>query len=133
MRLLLVEHDAQLAVAIRDVLEGEGWQVVVERSGEGGFFRGVTESFDVLLLDVTHPGRTGWRILAALRHDGVTTPVLMIVGAGEPEPPDESTLASVDLLPKPFATAELVERVWALGRRNGPDSSAVRSHATESA
>jgi DNA-binding response OmpR family regulator len=121
MRLLLVENEPQLAAAVRAVLESEGCEVVLERTGEGGFFRGVTEGFDAILLDVTLPGRDGWQILAALRQEGIRTPVLIMVGAGGADPPGGSPLRSADdVLVKPFGTAELVTRVQGLAPREGP-------------
>src|SRR6185503_7338649 len=77
-RVLVVEDEMKVANALREGLEGEKCEVSVERTGEGAFFRVNTESFDVLLLDLTLPGRDGLEILQALRQRGVTTPVLVL-------------------------------------------------------
>ena len=67
-----------MAHALQEGLEGEGYEVVVERTGEGAFFRLNTEPFDVILLDLVLPGRDGLQILTTLRERGVNTPVLVL-------------------------------------------------------
>ena len=59
MRLLVVEDEQKVANALREGLEGEQYEVVVERTGESAFFRLNTETFDLILLDLTLPGRDG--------------------------------------------------------------------------
>ena len=78
MRVLVVEDEQKVANALREGLEGEKFDVVVERTGEGAFFRVTTETFDVILLDLGLPGRDGLEILAALRERGLRTPVLVL-------------------------------------------------------
>ena len=70
MRVLVVEDELKVANALREGLEGERFEAIVERTGEGAFFRVNTESFDVILLDLTLPGRDGLEILQALRQRG---------------------------------------------------------------
>src|SRR5688572_16534581 len=65
MRVLVVEDERKVADALHDGLEREGFQVVVERTGEGAFFRVTTETFDVVLLDLGLPLRGGIEILSA--------------------------------------------------------------------
>ena len=69
-RILVVEDEQKVANALREGLEGEQYNVVVERTGEGAFFRVNTETFDVILLDLGLPGRDGLEILRALRERG---------------------------------------------------------------
>ena len=78
MRVLVVEDEMKVANALREGLEGEKFEVIVERTGEGAFFRVNTESFDVILLDLTLPGRDGLQILRTMREKGVKTPVLVL-------------------------------------------------------
>jgi DNA-binding response OmpR family regulator len=78
MRVLVVEDEQKVANALREGLEGERYEVVVERTGEGAFFRVTTETFDVILLDLGLPGRSGLEILGALRERGLKTPVLVL-------------------------------------------------------
>ena len=118
MRVLVVEDELKVANALREGLEGERYEVVVERTGEGAFFRVNTETFDIVLLDLGLPGRDGLEILQALRQRGLKTPVLVLTArdsladrvAGLDSGAD-------DYLVKPFAFAELLARLRALVRR----------------
>jgi len=118
MRILVVEDEQKVANALCEGLEGERYDVVVERTGESAFFRLTTESFDLILLDLGLPGRDGLEILTTLRGKGVKTPVLVLTArdtlhdrvAGLDSGAD-------DYLVKPFAFAELLARIRALLRR----------------
>ena len=68
MRILVVEDEQKVADALREGLEDERYDVVVERTGEGAFFRVNTETFDVVLLDLTLPGRDGLEILRHIKN-----------------------------------------------------------------
>ena len=118
MRVLVVEDEQKVANALREGLEGESFEVIVERTGEGAFFRVNTESFDVILLDLTLPGRDGLEILQALRQRGLKTPVLVLTARDSLQ--DRVTgldAGADDYLIKPFAFAELLARIRALVRR----------------
>jgi DNA-binding response OmpR family regulator len=118
MRILVVEDEQKVADALRDGLEDERYDVVVERTGEGAFFRVNTETFDVVLLDLTLPGRDGLEILRAIRRRRMETPVLVLTARDSLE--DRVTgldAGADDYLVKPFAFAELLARVRALVRR----------------
>jgi DNA-binding response OmpR family regulator len=118
MRILVVEDEHKVADALREGLEDERYDVVVERTGEGAFFRVNTETFDVVLLDLTLPGRDGLEILRALRQRRMETPVLVLTARDSLE--DRVTgldAGADDYLVKPFAFAELLARIRALVRR----------------
>jgi DNA-binding response OmpR family regulator len=118
MRVLVVEDEQKVANALREGLEGEHYEVAVERTGEGAFFRLNTENFDVILLDLMLPGRDGLQILRALRERGVKTPVLVLTARDTLQ--DRVTgldSGADDYLVKPFAFAELLARLRALVRR----------------
>ncbi|HEY1305194.1 MAG TPA: response regulator transcription factor [Vicinamibacterales bacterium] len=118
MRILVVEDEQKVANALREGLEGERYDVVVERTGEGAFFRVNTESFDVILLDLTLPGRDGLEILQALRQRGMKTPVLVVTARDSLTDRVAGLDAGADdYLIKPFAFAELLARIRALVRR----------------
>jgi two-component system, OmpR family, copper resistance phosphate regulon response regulator CusR len=121
VRILVVEDEHKVAQALREGLAGEGYDVTLEETGEGAFFRAATESFDAILLDVMLPGRDGLTILQSLRARGIATPVLVLTA--------RDTLAdrvrgldagADDYLVKPFAFAELLARIRALVRRGRP-------------
>jgi two-component system copper resistance phosphate regulon response regulator CusR len=118
MRILVVEDENKVANALLEGLKGERYDVVVERTGEGAFFRITTEPFDAVLLDLTLPGRDGLEILAAMRERGVKTPVLVLTARDTLEDRVIGLDAGADdYLIKPFAFAELLARIRALVRR----------------
>lgn len=118
MRVLVVEDEQKVANALREGLEGERYEVAVERSGEGAFFRTNTEQFDVILLDLGLPGRDGLEILKALRDRGIKTPVLVLTARDTLQDRVKGLDSGADdYLIKPFAFAELLARLRALVRR----------------
>ena len=118
MRVLVVEDEQKVANALREGLEGEQFHVVLETTGEGAFFRVTTETFDVVLLDLGLPGRSGLEILSALRQRGLNTPVLVLTARDTVQDRVIGLDAGADdYLVKPFAFAELVARIRALVRR----------------
>jgi DNA-binding response OmpR family regulator len=118
MRILVVEDEQKVANALREGLEGEQFEVVVERTGEGAFFRVTTETFDLVLLDLGLPGRDGLEILSALRQRRLETPVLILTARDTVQDRVLGLDAGADdYLVKPFAFAELVARIRALARR----------------
>jgi two-component system copper resistance phosphate regulon response regulator CusR len=118
MRVLVVEDEQKVAHALREGLEGEGYDVVLEQSGEGAFFRVNTEPFDLVLLDLMLPGRDGLHILTTLRERGVNTPVLVLTARDTLEDRIRGLDSGADdYLVKPFAFGELLARIRALVRR----------------
>jgi DNA-binding response OmpR family regulator len=117
-RVLVVEDEQKVADALREGLEDEQYDVTVERSGEGAFFRVNTETFDVVLLDLGLPGRDGLEILSALRRRGLRTPVLVLTARDSIQDRVHGLdTGADDYLVKPFAFAELLARLRALVRR----------------
>ncbi len=118
MRILVVEDEQKVANALREGLQGERYEVVVERTGEGAFFRMTTEQFDAILLDLTLPGRDGIEILKAIRERGMKTPVLVLTARDTVQDRIVGLDSGADdYLIKPFAFAELLARIRALVRR----------------
>jgi DNA-binding response OmpR family regulator len=118
VRILVVEDEQKVANALREGLQGEHYDVVVERTGEGAFFRMTTEQFDAILLDLTLPGRDGIEILKAIRDRGMRTPVLILTARDTVQDRIVGLDSGADdYLIKPFAFAELLARIRALVRR----------------
>ncbi len=118
MRILVVEDEQKVADALREGLEAEKYDVIVERTGESAFFRVNTETFDAVLLDLGLPGRDGLEILRAIRAREMNTPVLVLTARDSLQ--DRVTgldSGADDYLVKPFAFAELIARIRALVRR----------------
>lgn len=118
MRVLVVEDEQKVANALREGLEEERYDVIVERSGESAFFRITTETFDLVLLDLTLPGRDGLQILRTMREKGIKTPVLVLTARDTLQDRVIGLDSGADdYLVKPFAFAELLARIRALVRR----------------
>jgi two-component system, OmpR family, copper resistance phosphate regulon response regulator CusR len=118
MRVLVVEDEQKVANALREGLEDERYDVVVERTGEDAFFRMTTEAFDLILLDLGLPGRDGLHILTTLRSKGIKTPVLVLTARDTLQDRVAGLDSGADdYLVKPFAFAELLARIRALMRR----------------
>ena len=118
MRVLVVEDELKVANALKEGLEGEGYEVIVAPTGEDAFFRVNTERFDLILLDLMLPGRDGLQILTTIRKRGLETPVLLLTARDSLE--DRVTglnSGADDYLIKPFAFEELLARIRALLRR----------------
>jgi DNA-binding response OmpR family regulator len=118
MRVLVIEDEPKVASALKEGLEGEGYEVVVDHTGEGAFFRLNTEPFDIILLDLMLPGRDGLQVLTTLRGRGMDTPVLVLTARDALEDRVAGLDSGADdYLVKPFAFAEVVARMRALLRR----------------
>jgi len=117
-RILVVEDELKVASALREGLESERYDVAVEHTGEGAFFRLNTETFDVILLDLMLPGRDGVQILKTLRARGDKTPVLILTARDTLEDRVRGLDSGADdYLVKPFAFEEVLARIRALLRR----------------
>jgi DNA-binding response OmpR family regulator len=120
-RVLVVEDEKKVASALREGLEDEGYDVVVEHNGEAAFERVKSDTFDVIVLDLMLPGRSGREILTSLRARGDDTRVLVLTARDTLE---DRVLGlndgADDYLVKPFAFAELVARLRAIVRRGRP-------------
>lgn len=126
MRVLIVEDDGKVAGALRAGLTAEGYDAVVSRTGEDGYFRATSEPFDVIVLDLGLPGRDGLEILGELRRRGLSVPVLVLTARDTVEDRVSGLdTGADDYLVKPFAFAELLARLRSLLRR-GHAEQAVR-------
>lgn len=124
MRILVIEDEPKLGLAVQEGLKAADHVAMLVQTGEEGFYLVQTESFDLLILDVMLPGRSGLEILQTMRRHGLKTPVLLLTArdAVEDRVLGLDTGAD-DYLVKPFAFPELLARVRALSRRALPDSS----------
>lgn len=104
MRVLVVEDERKLAQVLASALESEHYDVVVAPTGEDGFFRLNAEQFDLVVLDLMLPGRSGLEILQTLRQRRVETPVLILTARdGIDDRVTGLDLGADDYLVKPFA------------------------------
>jgi two-component system, OmpR family, copper resistance phosphate regulon response regulator CusR len=121
VRVLVVEDERKLAQILASALQAEHYDVVVAATGEDGFFRANAEVFDLVVLDLMLPGRSGLEILQALRQRRIETPVLILTARDDVgDRVLGLDLGADDYLVKPFALPELLARIRALLRRGRP-------------
>jgi DNA-binding response OmpR family regulator len=129
MRVLVVEDHVTLAEAVVAGLRQEGLAVDVAHDGPGALERAAVNGYDVIVLDRDLPRLHGDEVCRRLAAGGRTSRILMLTAAGSiTDRVDGLGLGADDYLTKPFAFAELVARVRALGRRARPALPPTLSH-----
>jgi DNA-binding response OmpR family regulator len=124
MRVLVVEDEVNLAKAVAQGLQAEGYDVEVSHDGEDGLWRAREGQFDAIVLDIMLPGMNGYRVCAELRREEIWTPILMLTAKdGEYDEAEGLDTGADDYLTKPFSMVVLLARLRALIRRG----TAVRS------
>lgn len=120
MRALVVEDDRRIAADLKRALEAAGFRVEQVEDGETAWFRGGTENYDLIVLDLGLPRLDGLTILKRWRAEGVVAPVLVLTARGAwAERVEGIDAGADDYLPKPFRMEELIARARALVRRAG--------------
>src|SRR6266545_2495465 len=118
VHILIVEDETKVAQALREGLEREGYAVTVARTGEEGYYLLDARSFDLVVLDLMLPGRSGLEILGTLRARDRGIPVLILTARDTVRVRvDAPDTGADDYLVKPFAFPELAARIRALLRR----------------
>lgn len=126
-RLLLVEDDRELAGLLGGLLTEEGYAVEVAPDGQRGLHLGLTQDYDVIVLDRGLPAIEGLDLLGRLRAKGVATPVLVLSARGNPADRVEGLDAGAeDYVTKPFDVDELLARLRGLLRRHVEHADVVR-------
>jgi DNA-binding response OmpR family regulator len=116
--ILIVEDNADLAFGLRNNLEIEGYVVDVAADGHAGLAAARASRPDLVILDLMLPGLDGYRVLKALRDEGLDMPVLILTAHGEEADKVRGfRLGADDYVTKPFGILELIARVAALIRR----------------
>lgn len=117
-RILLVEDEPGLCITLEDRLTSEGYAVEIASDGETGFSRAQAEAFDLLVLDLMLPRKSGFEICRELRQLGLATPILMLTARDQLADKVQGLKTGADdYLTKPFEMAELLARIEALIRR----------------
>ncbi|HEY1826132.1 MAG TPA: response regulator transcription factor [Acidimicrobiales bacterium] len=117
-RVLFVEDDVDMASAVAGLLSDEGYVVTQAFDGDAGFDAAMHGDFDVIVLDIMLPKRSGFRVCQELRAAGVQTPLLMLTAKeGEWDEVEGLDVGADDFLRKPFEKSVLMARLHALLRR----------------
>ena len=130
-RILIVEDNEDLSFGLRRTLESEGYDVEVAGDGPGGIAAARDRRPNLVILDLMLPGLDGFKVLRALRDQGMQMPVLILSAKGEEtDKVFGFRVGADDYVTKPFGLSELIARVAALLRRGLPvDPSAQTAHA----
>ena len=122
MRILIVEDDEDIAEFVQQGLKEAGYAADVSPNGDEGFRMALNEPYDVAIVDLMLPGRDGIDLIESLRQRGEDLPVLILSAKQSVDDRVQGLQSGGDdYLTKPFAFAELLERVRALLRRSGGD------------
>jgi DNA-binding response OmpR family regulator len=128
MRVLLVEDDRRISADVARALEANGYVVETVSDGEEAWFRGDTEDYGAVILDLGLPKMDGLSVLKRWRANGRRTPVLILTARGSwAERVDGIDAGADDYLPKPFRMEELLSRLRAIVRRSSGQASSLVS------
>ena len=126
MRVLLVEDDARIASDVSAALAASGYLVERAAKGEDAWFRGDTEDYGAVILDLGLPGMDGLAVLKRWRANGRHMPVLILTARGSwAERVDGIDAGADDYLPKPFRMEELLARLRSIVRRSSGNVSSL--------
>ena len=118
MRILVIEDDPTVGQYVKRGLEEHRWAVDLATDGEEGERRASSEAYDLIVLDMRLPGKSGMEVLQALRARGFQRPVLVLTAQDAVDAKVTTLRAGADdYVTKPFAFEELLARVEALARR----------------
>jgi two-component system copper resistance phosphate regulon response regulator CusR len=118
MKVLVIEDDPTVGRFVQRGFEEQRWGVDLVADGEAGERMALAQSYDLVVLDMRLPGRSGLEILRSMRDHGVDAPVLVLTAQDALDAKVETLRAGADdYVTKPFAFEELLARVEALSRR----------------
>jgi two-component system alkaline phosphatase synthesis response regulator PhoP len=122
-RILLVEDEPGLLMTVSDLLASQGYDVDTAADGEIGLRKALSGSFDVVILDVMLPRKSGFEVCREMRQRGIGTAVLMLTAKTQvADRVSGLKLGADDYVTKPFEPSELLARVEALLRRVQKDN-----------
>jgi len=118
-RILLVEDEQSLRMTLTDRLRSEGYEVDSAPDGDSGLKKAIKEPFDLVILDVMLPRKSGLEVCREIRAAGITVPLLMLTARNQTvDKVVGFKIGGDDYVSKPFDTLELMARIEALIRRS---------------
>jgi two-component system, OmpR family, alkaline phosphatase synthesis response regulator PhoP len=124
--ILIVEDEKALRMTLSDRLLNDGYKVECAADGDEGVRLATRDRFDLIILDVMLPRRSGFDVCRDLRHAGLTVPILMLTARGQvADKVVGLKLGADDYLTKPFDMMELTARIEALLRRGAQHAGAA--------
>jgi DNA-binding response OmpR family regulator len=125
-KILIVEDEPSIALALEEDLRHEGYKTELVSDGEAASRSGVSREFDLILLDVMLPKRDGFEVCRQLRRAGVDTPILLLTAkTQEAEKVLGLDAGADDYVTKPYSARELRARIRAHLRRGSRQATAV--------
>lgn len=119
MRALVVEDERRIATGLKRGLEADGFSVDLAFSGDDGLWYATESTYDIIILDLMLPGRSGFSVCKKLRDSGDWTPILILTAKeGILDETEALDTGADDYLRKPFSYPVLLARIRALMRRN---------------
>ena len=120
MRALIVEDDRALARTLGEMLKSAHFESDISYDGESGLDNGLSDTYDLIVLDIMLPRKDGFAVAKELRRARIDTPILMLTARTETGDKVRGLDSGADYyLTKPFEMSELLACVRALTRRQG--------------
>lgn len=120
MKVLIVEDEVRLADALGQIMKEQNYKADIVNDGTDGLYYGLTNEYDVIILDVMLPGKNGFQVVQKLRESRIRTPVLILTARDDiSDKVNGLDKGADDYLTKPFIPEELLARIRALSRRQG--------------
>ncbi len=117
-KILVVDDEQNMRTGLKDNLEFEGYEVHTANDGEQGLKKILDNSYNLIILDVMMPKKSGFDVCKEVRKAGITTPVILLTAKGEEiDKVVGLELGADDYVTKPFSLRELLARVKAILRR----------------
>ena len=127
MKVLIAEDEISTAKALKKLLGKAQFNTDIVFDGNSAWDYISSITYDVIVLDIMMPGKSGIEVLKLARDANITTPIMMLTAKAEVEDRVAGLDAGADdYLPKPFATNELIARIKALSRRNSKFSDMIK-------
>lgn len=126
MRILIIEDDEKISSALERALKEQNYSVDIAKDGKEGEFFALTNDYDLIILDLMLPKKSGNEVCKALREENLKTPILMLTALTSVENKIEGLdNGADDYLTKPFHLGELLARVRSLIRRQSEQKSSL--------